>query len=100
MSKRLITAPAFTNYPHLPGITDRRAGQRAWRSVKTAERVRWIRPPLRVYRDKLYGSALWWSRCDVCCDAYRRDAFTLQRTHAAALEAALRHARDVHGAQV
>jgi hypothetical protein len=66
---------------------------RRWKPVKTVK-VTWV-GKLRVYRDRTYGSALWWLRCDACLREFK-SAFTLTLTHADALDAARRHALTVH----
>lgn len=97
-TRAAVTAPAFENYPHLWAVTDKRPGRRrAWKPVVTVENVRWVRPQLHVYRDKLYGSSLWWFRCDACVSEHAPRAYGLEYTQKLALTAALCHARFTHG---
>jgi hypothetical protein len=70
-----------------------RRQRRRWKPVKTVK-VTWV-GKLRVYRDRTYGSALWWLRCDACLREFK-SAFTLTFTHVDALDAARRHALTVH----
>lgn len=66
------------------------------RPVRDARHVRWeLGEKIYIFRDRNYGSALWWTRCGQCWLAYQR-AFTLSRTHEQAVQAAVRHALTAH----
>jgi hypothetical protein len=68
---------------------------RGWKPIRTVQRVMWLDSKLRIYRDRVYTSRLWWVRCDACLVSYR-GAFSLAYTHVDAVASAVRHAAVVH----
>ena len=87
--------PTIYREAYFGGVSNPRGPRelRRWKHVQTVE-VTWV-PKIKIYKDRRYGSNLWWTCCGACRREFRA-AYSLSVTYEVAVRAAARHALVVH----